>query len=121
MKPRFLDIAAIVLSVAVVAAFSVRAYAARGPGGQVTVESAGGEFVYSLDQDRVERIPGPLGDTVLDIRGGAAWIEDSPCPDKICVAMGRISRPGEWIACLPNHVMVRVGGTGEAGVDITAF
>jgi hypothetical protein len=121
MKPRLLDIAAIVLSIAVVAAFSVHAYTGRGLGGQVTVEAAGGEFIYSLDQDRVVRVPGPLGDTILVIRGGAAWVEDSPCPDKICVAMGGISRPGEWIACLPNRVMVSVGGRGEAAVDGTAF
>ena len=121
MKPRFLDIAAIVLSIAVVAGFSIHAYAGRGVGGQVTVEASGGEFIYSLDQDRVVRVAGPLGDTTLVIGGGAAWIEDSPCPDKVCVAMGKISRPGEWIACLPNRVMVRVGGRGEAAVDGTAF
>lgn len=121
MKPRFLDLLAIVASVAAIAGFSARAYPGRGAGGELAVQAAGGRYLFPLDQDRSERIPGPLGDTILVIGGGAAWIEDSPCRDKICVAAGRISRPGEWIACLPNRVMVSVEGAGDAAVDGTAF
>jgi hypothetical protein len=34
----------------------------------------------------------------------------SPCPEKICVKTGRISKPGQWIACLPNRVFISIRG-----------
>ena len=121
MKPKALDVAAVVLSLAVVAAFALRGWTARGESSTVVVQAAAGRYLYPMDQDRVERIPGPRGDTILVIRERAAWIADSPCPDKVCVAAGHIARTGEWIACLPNRVMVSIGGTGGPATDATVF
>ena len=121
MKLKALDILAIALSFAVVAAFSVAAYGGRGAAGQVVVESSGARYFFPLGQDRVERIPGPRGDTIVEVHAGSARVIDSPCPDKVCVASGSISRTGQWIACLPNRVLVRIEGRGEPTVDGTAF
>ncbi len=32
----------------------------------------------------------------------------SNCPDKICVHTPAISEPGQSIACLPNHVIIKI-------------
>ncbi len=87
----------------------------------VVIEASGAQWIYTLDQDRVERVRGPLGDTIVVIRDGAARVESSPCPDKLCVLAGAISRPGQWVACLPNKVMVRIGGSGAGKVDDVSF
>jgi hypothetical protein len=66
-------------------------------------------------------VKGPIGDTVVVIRDGKAFVEDSPCPDKLCVHMPAISQAGQWIACLPNKVFVRVRGTSEQGIDQLSY
>jgi hypothetical protein len=44
------------------------------------------------------------------IRDGAVEVLSSPCREKICVKTGKVSKPGQWIACLPNKVFVAVRG-----------
>ncbi|MCX7030756.1 MAG: NusG domain II-containing protein [Spirochaetes bacterium] len=120
MKLKSLDIAAIVVSLAVVAAFSIGAYGG-GDAGQVVVEASGTRYRFPVSTDRVERFAGPRGDTVVAISGGTVRVVDSPCPDKICVAAGPISRKGQFIACLPNRVSISLEGHDEPTADGTAF
>ncbi|WP_298035788.1 NusG domain II-containing protein [uncultured Desulfuromonas sp.] len=84
----------------------------RGPqGGRVVVEQ-GGKVVYTapLDEDRTVSLPGPLGKTVLAIRGGAVCVAESPCPLKVCMGMGEVARAGELLACVPNEFLIRIEG-----------
>jgi hypothetical protein len=120
MKLKPLDIAAIVISLAVVAAFSIGAYRG-GDAGQVVVDASGTRYRFPITTDRVERFAGPLGDTVVRIEDGTARVIDSPCPDKICVAAGSISRTGQFIACLPNRVSIALEGQDAPTTDGTAF
>jgi hypothetical protein len=114
MKLKALDFLAILLSLLAVSAFSIAAYAGNDTAQDVVIEASGTRWIYPLNADRQERVAGPLGDTVVIIKGGRAFVEDSPCPDKLCVHMPAISRPGQWIGCLPNRVFVRVrGGSGQ--------
>ena len=53
----------------------------------------------------------------FDGAGGVA-VTHSDCPDQICVAAGRLSKPGDFAACVPNGVTVRI--TGSDGVDAVA-
>jgi hypothetical protein len=107
---------------ALVAATAVLAY---GPGGgqdSLVIKGVQGEWVYPLAADRDIEVQGPLGSTIVEIRDKQAFIEDSPCPNKTCIAAGAISKPGQWVACLPNEVVLRVEGRrADAGVDATVF
>lgn len=67
-------------------------------------------FVAPLDQPRQVRLKGPLGETELEIREGKACILSSPCSHKVCIGMGRIAAAGELLACVPNHLLVRIEG-----------
>ncbi len=58
------------------------------------------------------RVPGPLGETVVEIEGGVARIVESPCRAKVCMRMGIVSSPGDWVACVPNRVFVKVEASG---------
>jgi hypothetical protein len=64
-------------------------------------------------QNRTMRVPGYDGETVIEISQGTARVLASPCPHKLCIGRGAISKRGEWIACVPNGVFARV--TGEGG------
>jgi hypothetical protein len=122
MKLRPFDYLAILLSVAAVGAFSVFAYAGRGKSGDVVViEASGQRWLYPLGQSRREEVLGPLGVTVVVIKDGKAAVVDSPCPDKLCVHMAAVSKPGQWIACLPNRVFVRVRGDDGQKTDDTSY
>jgi hypothetical protein len=121
MKLRVFDYAAILLSLLVIAGFSVYAYSGRNKAGDVVIEASGQQWIYPLNVDRREVVKGPIGDTIVVVKGGKAFVEDSPCPDKICVHMGAISEPGQWVACLPNKVFVRVRGNSGQGIDQLSY
>ena len=91
---------------------------------QGTRES-GAEAVVTVDGTEVGRYPlskagtFPLngGTNILVIENGEAWVTEANCPDKICMGMGKISRNGEFIACLPNRLLIVVEGGEKAAVD----
>ena len=90
---------------------------------RVVVNGEGGEeWIYPLDKDREIPVQGPLGTTLVEIHEGHVHIADSPCPNKTCVAAGSVSLPGQWVACLPNSVFVRVeGSSSDDAVDAGAY
>ena len=96
---------------------------AAGPVPLVEVQSAQGRALYPLSENRDLSITGPAGVTLLRIENGEAYAVRSPGPLGIMVQMGRISRPGQWIASLPNKVFVRiVGGTRQGdGPDVSVY
>ncbi len=52
----------------------------------------------------------PVKDGTIKIRydKNGAWVESSPCPDKICVHQGKITKPGETAACVPEKVLLAI-------------
>lgn len=54
----------------------------------------------------------------VHIEGGEVWVTDADCPDKTCVAVGRISRAGQSIVCLPSGVVVTITGEGDLQAGI---
>ena len=70
-------------------------------------------FVAPLNKDQRVELEGPLGITVLQIESGTARIISSPCSQKICIGMGAVSRTGDLLACVPNHLVVSIEGDGD--------
>jgi len=126
VRIRALDIAIFLFALLIIGLISLQTYA-RGRGtpeivisgagqeaGQGAAQGAGGEaeqqWIYPLDAETTVRVPGPLGETVVEIADGAVRVISSPCPEKICIKTGAISKPGQWIACLPNRVFISIRG-----------
>jgi hypothetical protein len=65
-------------------------------------------WIYPLDKTVQLDIPGPLGNTVVELKDGQARVISSPCTNQSCVVSGAIHSRGQWIACLPNRVFVSV-------------
>jgi len=116
-----LDIAAFSLALAVVVLVAVRVYARGGGAPAVHLRGPRQEWIFPLDSERTVAVPGPLGDTVVQIRKGQVRVLSSPCPEKICVRSGAIARPGQWIACLPNRVFVEIQAGPRETVDAYSF
>lgn len=87
---------------------------------RVEVQTESGLYVFPLDQDRIFEAPGPLGKTMVHIETHEAFVQDSPCTNKICLAMGKISHPGQWVACLPNRIFIRIAGRAPEGTEVDA-
>ena len=104
------------------AALAGVAWVAASPGGTRVVVTSGGQtcFAAPLDQPRSVDIEGPLGPTRLVIDEQGVRITDSPCPHKLCLAMGPARHTGDLLACVPNRILVRIDspGGGEAPYDL---
>jgi hypothetical protein len=74
----------------------------------------------ALAADTVVEIEGRLGPSVIEVRDGRARFIDSPCVGRQCVHAGWLSRGGQVAACLPNGVVVEVGG-GRREFDAVTF
>ena len=92
-----------------------RQEAETGTDAVAVVRTDDGEEVYPLNKDGVFSLNG--GTNTLVIENGEAWVSEADCPDKICMGMGKISKNGEFIACLPNRVIIVVEGGEESPVD----
>ena len=87
------------------------ALAQRPAGSRVIVERDGTVlFTATLHETKEVFLDGPAGGLTLAIANGAVRVSEAGCRDKICVRMAAISRAGEWIACVPNRLIVRVEG-----------
>lgn len=122
-RPKVLDIAILAVALAATVFISVKIYSGGADQLYVHVTGESGEWIEPLSAHKELEIPGPLGITYVEIEGGKARIMDSPCENKLCVAMGEIDKENQWIACLPNRVFVRIGGraAGEEGIDAGTF
>lgn len=119
---RPLDLAIVALVIALIVLAGFRIYGNRGNTLRLVIEAPSGRWIYALDRDLVVPIPGPLGETVVEIKDGKALVKSSPCPNQTCVAARAIGKSGEWNACLPNKVMIRVeSADGEKEGSIDAF
>jgi len=87
--------------------------------GRVVVIEVNGELVgnFSLEEDRFIPVNGKLGTTGVEIVGNGVRVLDSPCPHKLCVKSGTISKSGETLVCLPNGVVIRIEGGEKPSVD----
>lgn len=113
---------AAVLSISVVVGTALIVAGGAGEAQQVVIESDEGLFVYPIDAERSIAVSGPIGDTIVHIHDGAAAVTESPCRDKICIAAGHLNESGQWAACLPNRVFVRVSGAeGENAIDAQTY
>ena len=93
----------------------------------MTVQT-GAYAVISVDGSEIKRLPlfedtsytieGVGGHNDLVIEDGEAYLTDADCPDRLCVKMGKISKNGESIICLPHKVVVEISGGKDNDVDL---
>lgn len=85
-----------------------------GTGANAVIKVKDSEYIYPLNKDRELLLTGVLGDAHLTIKDNYIEFNNSPCRDKICIHMGKAASDGDYLACLPNRIIVTVEG-GEAG------
>jgi hypothetical protein len=104
----------VVAAAAVLAGYSAFAvYASPKQNEQVLIRGSGGSWLFPLDAEETLEVPGPLGTTVVEIRDMRVHVLSSPCSNQTCVAAGHIDSGGQWVACLPNKVLVMIEGNAD--------
>ncbi|KPJ84637.1 MAG: hypothetical protein AMS17_16050 [Spirochaetes bacterium DG_61] len=107
------DVLIILVAVALVVFLFSRYFIGKASDELLLITGKYSQESYPLDRDAVIEVRGPLGITRVVIQGGEAWIEESPCREKICMKMGKVKRTGDQVVCIPNGVVVeRAGGSG---------
>lgn len=79
-----------------------------------------GELYSTIDLVNVKEpytIQVGQSNTVL-VEKGRIRMEQADCPDKLCIDMGWSSSPAKPIVCLPNKVLIVVGGDSDDEVDL---
>ena len=115
---RDLILVGILLAAALLLFFLVRSHQKQETGtGAVAVVTVDGQEIGRYPLNKNGTFPLNGGSNILVVENGEAWVSEADCPDKICMGMGRISRDGEFIACLPNRLIVVVEGGEQALVD----
>lgn len=87
------------------------------PQGSYVKVTVSGEVVdeFDLFQTIDKTYELKTGKMRLIISDGKVWIEESTCPEHICKHIGKISKAGEKIICIPNSMIIEV--TGESEVE----
>jgi len=105
------DWIALILAVALLPGLYARYWGDEGPAASVRISASGqADITLPLTVDRRYTVHGPLGDSIIEIRGGRVRFASSPCRGQQCVHSGWLARAGELAACLPNGIMVSVLG-----------
>ncbi len=117
IKIKAIDYLIFFFALSVIALISAQVYSGTSSSSQITISGVEGRWVYPLDQEQTVSIAGPLGETVVRIEEGTVRVLSSPCPEKLCIKTGRIEKPGQWIACLPNRVLITIRGRGTNQPD----
>ena len=84
--------------------------------GEAVVLIEGEEYGrYPLSKDCEVEIPGRIGNNVLTVSDGKAYMSAAVCPDKICMDFGEIRYNTEMIVCRPGGIVVIIenGDTSE--------
>lgn len=121
MKLKLFDWFFIILTLAVILFVSVSAYSGEGTAESVVIEASGEAYVYMLDTDRTIEVTGPLGSTIVRITDSEVFVVDSPCRDKLCVLAAPLHKAGEWNACMPNKVFIRIPDSKQQELDSLSF
>jgi hypothetical protein len=107
------DYAIIAIMVVLIIVFSYRYFFAPSGGTRIEIRAPSYDGSFSLGENRVVEVSGPLGITKVVIQDGEVWVSESPCKQKICIKMGHKHRVGDQIVCIPNRVLIEIVGKKE--------
>ena len=75
----------------------------------------------NLQQDKKFTVKGYLGVTEVEVDQGRIRFLQSPCRGKHCIHAGWLSRAGDFVACLPNHLTIQVFSENNEQFDAISY
>ena len=71
------------------------------------------KYQYKLNKDKNLIIENQKDFIQIVVKDKKVWVDDSSCPAKICKKMGKISKTGQTIVCVPNKIFIQIIGENE--------
>lgn len=97
-------------------------------GGQNSRARSAQVFVNNVLQRAVEMqqaqrftVSGQLGEVNVEVSAAGVRISASTCPNQFCVRQGYVSRPGQMLVCVPNHVVILLAGQRQNDLDAITY
>lgn len=92
-------------------------------GNSLAIVEINGEVKYRIDLKKegeyeLDEFNPPVK---LWVREGRIAVTENNCPQKICMRMGYISRPGQMIACVPKKILIYVPARYEKEKPVRAI
>lgn len=104
------DFLFIILSAALIAISIISLTGNSSPEAKAVIKVKDDEYIYPLNQEQDLFFDGELGKSHIIIHDGCVEFKESPCRDKVCIHMGQGRKDGDFMACLPNRIIVTVQG-----------
>ena len=84
----------------------------QGASADKAIVRAGGKVFAELTLSRNQRlvVPGPLGNSVVEVKNRKVRVAQDPSPRQYCVQQGWLERQGEVAICLPNQISLELTG-----------
>jgi hypothetical protein len=118
---KVMDVFLFLLSLTAIMAVSLKVYGQPRQDPVAVVTSPEGQWIFPLSSEQVLTPAGLQGGCVVSFEEGSLRVLRSDCPQQICIRMGSISRPGQWIACVPHRVFIKIEGRDKDPVDANNF
>ena len=112
-RPRLLDCFLILIFLAVIGFAAMKVFTKESGSRILMVQTQGERYAYSMEKNMRLEFSGPCGKSIIIIENEEAWFEHSDCENRVCVESGKISRPNQWAACLPNGIILYIEGEEE--------
>ncbi len=65
-------------------------------------------LIFPLKKDKVFTVKGKIGFLKIQIKNREVRVLEADCPNKICVKTGWIKNGNEYIACVPNGILIKL-------------
>ena len=112
-KMRLLDYFILLIFLAVIGFAAMKVFTKKSGSRILMVQTQGERYAYSMEKNMRLEFSGPCGKSIIIKENEEAWFENSDCENRICVESGKISRPNQWAACLPNGIIIYIEGEEE--------
>jgi len=74
-----------------------------------------------LQQAQGFTVQGRLGEVLVEVNRFGVCIRASACPNQFCVRQGYVSRPGQMLVCVPNHLVILLVGSRQNHFDAVTY
>jgi hypothetical protein len=68
-------------------------------------------------EDRNIIVNGTIDKSHIQVKNAQISIIEAPCRHKICIKMGKISKAGETLICVPNRIVIQILGNNSNSLD----
>ncbi len=88
---------------------------------EVEIRTKNKKYFLNLYKNRKFKVKSNSGYLIVEIKDKKVRVVKSTCPNKICIKTGWISKKGETIVCVPNHIIIKIVGNTKEKRDNIDF